>query len=147
MVTKTGLAFFGAYSLVLVRTFYFAKRRSAMTKRIIFPALGILCLLCAVCFIWCSASVEFAEEHYQNHYEENEDGIYIFSEQRYEKGYGCGEDDCSYCNGGKGKTSVQDFAYYRAFSSGRIASGIGAGLFAISIVTAVAYQYSKRKSA
>ena len=132
-------------ALCLYALFIFAKRRSAMTKRVLFPALGVLCLLCVISFIWCSVSVAFAEEHYQNHYEENEEGIYIFSEQRYEKGYGCGEDDCSYCNGGKRKTSAHDFAYYRAFSSGRIASGICAGLFAVSIVTAVAYQYSKRK--
>ncbi len=117
-----------------------------MTKRILFSALGILCLLCVVCFIWCSVSVEFAEEHYQNHYKENEGGIYIFSEQQYEKGYGCGEDGCSYCNGGKGKASMNEFAYHRAFSSGKIASGIGAGLFAFSIVSVVAYGYSKKKS-
>lgn len=107
---------------------------------------GLICVAAIISAAVCSTRADYAKEHYENNYAENKDGVYYFSQQKYEMGYGCGENDCGYCNGGQYKKSLDEFVYLTSMNNGKTASTVVAVVFGIATLALSIWAFQPKKT-
>ena len=107
--------------------------------------LSILVVMFLSSFVRLSISREYAENHYQVNHEENK----ITSSIKFYD-FGCGENDCKYCNGRKvsgGFTYqheyAEQFVYYRTVSTFRIISLVCMIVSAVGLGTMLIIKYKE----
>ena len=107
--------------------------------------LSVLVVMFLSAFVGLSISREYAENHYQVTYEKVEHKFVVTVELDY---WGCGENDCKYCNGKQVQGSVpyqheysEKFVYYRTISGFRIASLVCMIVSAVGITSTLLIKY------
>ena len=113
-----------------------------MKKRIATLLFGLVCVAAIVSLMICSAQVDYAKEHYENNY--GRDPKQIF--ESLANGYGCGENDCTYCNGGQYKRSMDDFVYLNSMNKGKTVSTVVAVVSGIATLAFGIWAFQPKKS-
>lgn len=108
--------------------------------------LSVLLALFLSSFIGLSVGEKYAINHYEANYEKTDYGIFTHYE------FGCGENDCKYCNGKKAIDSTphwsdslaEQFVYYNTINTFKVVSLVGTCVVSAGIIATLAIRYKER---
>ena len=113
-----------------------------MKKMVAALVCGLICVAAIVSAAVCSARANCAKEHYENNYVRDSGEVFAF----LTSGYGCGDNDCEYCNGGQYKKSLDEFVYLNLMNSGKTASTVVAVVFGIATLALSVWALQPKKT-
>lgn len=113
-----------------------------MKKIVVALVCGLICVAAIVSAAVCSTRADYAKEHYENNYVRDSGELLLF----LPSGYGCGDNDCEYCNGGQYKKSLDEFVYLNSMNNGKTASTIVAVVFGIATLALSVWAFLPKKA-
>ena len=113
-----------------------------MKKIVVALFCGLICVAAIVSAAVCSTRADYAKEHYENNYVRDSGEAFAF----LTSGYGCGDNDCEYCNGGQYKKSLDEFVYLSSMNNGKTASTVVAVVFGIATLALSVWAFQPKKT-